>query len=279
MKKMNKASLVLDDIKNNVARIEDIRYYPPQLIDPCLLPSGRYQGESVRKKVTSWGTHIVSSEKGLPYGVYSRLVISNIIRDIKLGYEFSSVTMSQYVRHVVNACSLGSSLTGGETGNRAIVTNQIVRALSLEYFATEEKYHHHSEMNANTFFYKNKYCLEKLLPIPTRSLIDMEKRAFPVDLRALNYFRLNNSLLAIDLYLFFTHQSMKCKRSEKVFSLERMMTIFMLNESYRKDNFKMKLEKAIALVLQVYPELKIRKVGKDYLYIKSAPHVPPVNKS
>lgn len=98
--------------------------------------------------------------------------------------------------------------------------------------------------------------------------------AHPIDMRALQFFRANRTVLAIDLYIYLTRKAVHLKTSSKLLNWELLKSIFPNIAHLKTCIFKQRIECALMLVKLVYLELNAEIIdNKGLLIKKSQPHI------
>lgn len=233
---------------------------------------------------------VAGSEKGIPFGIYPRLLMSWVATEavrkqspvIELGD-----SLSVFLRDVLELRSTG----GGKRGSSSRVADQMQRLfgslITAQYSGTQEQ---------RGFKLKNVMIADELeleeggLWTPQaeheagkwKSQVILSHNFFkecitnpvPIDLRA--YKALRGSPLAMDVYTWLTYRMSYTERRSKPIRWESLMmqfgSGFTTIQAVR--DFKKAFLRALSVVAVVYPQAKLEINETGLVLLPSRPHVP-----
>ncbi|MDD5037601.1 MAG: replication protein RepA [Methylococcaceae bacterium] len=232
---------------------------------------------------------IAGSEKGIPYGIYPRLLLSWVsteaVRTQSPAIELGE-SLSVFLKDVLDLKSDG----GGKRGSGKAVSDQMQRTFGAMITAQYTGSQAHKGFNLKNVMIADELELEpgglwtpqsaneagtwKSQVLLTnnfyKELIDCP---VPLDLRA--YLALRGSPLAMDIYSWLTYRYSYTNRRTKPIRWEALMMQFGSNFTgeYAVKNFKTGFLQALKAVEVVYPRANFEINDTGMVLLPSAPHV------
>lgn len=233
---------------------------------------------------------VAGSEKGIPYGIYPRLLTSWVTTEavrkqspvIELGD-----SLREFLRDVLDLRSFG----GGKRGSASRVADQMQRLFGSLITAQ-----YSDASGRKGFKLKNVMIADELdlepeglwtpqaegeagkwksqVVLSTNFFAECVTNPVPIDLRA--YRALRGSPLAMDIYTWLTYRMSYTDRRSKPIPWEALMMQF--GSSFTTDqavrDFKKAFLRALAAVQIVYPAAKLEVHEKGLVLLPSRPHIP-----
>ena len=253
--------------------------YPTDFTDPCILPLE----PTTQKEITysnQFSQVTLYSPEGLPHGHYARLLIAfltTIVRNQRPG----EVKVARSISDLFSACT--GKRMGGDNQKAFELVLEKVFTLCIhrrEYIkSTEDEFDIRKSALISDYccIRKNNGKMTDILFEPSESFRNLvkEKGAHPIDLRALQFFRVNDRKLAHDLYIFLSRKSVYLTTPSKLLTWQALKSVFP-NAICSKDFFfKKKIREAVALIEVAYTKLNIQIIeNKGLMIYKSPPHIP-----
>lgn len=258
--------------------------YPKIFTDPFLLP---LQSTNVKEKLSN-GTFsqvIIYSPDGLPHGYYARLLIAILTTQVRKN-TYNEFRLAKSISALYKRCT-GRNMGGG---NQAIFESVLEKIFTLSVYQHENINAQPIEFDIrNSFLITERSCIKKnngkmtdviFKPSDSFKRLVQAGGAHPIDMRALQFFRANRTVLALDLYIYLTRKAVHLKTSSKLLNWELLKSIFPNIAHLRTCIFKQRIKCALILVKLVYLELNAEIIdNKGLLIKKSRPHVKWANRN
>ena len=259
-------------------RNEHIAYAPVAMV-LATLPHSRVDGcEFVRRNGHHWLSLIAPSHTGIPYGVFPRLLLIWMTTQVKIKNS-RDITLGDSCRQFMR--SLGTQSTGGKSGSIGRLRRQMLSLLqcSISFYCQEDfqDIERGMRLTDHSFLWwkpSDDLTLKGgFLRISEQFFLEINRSAFPIDMRAVK--ELRRSPMALDIYMWITY---------RVYGLGKPCLIpwEQLSQQFGSDYSKLwHFEKAFTKYLErvktVYPDLKAYGVSGRGLYLyPSRPHISPV---
>jgi hypothetical protein len=280
-----RAMEIVDDIYTRTAiEAGTMAFYPRAFCDPFLLPLYLTKEKQILSTNNNC-TISLSSENGLPHGHYARLLFAIITKTIRNNIYKDKVLISRSTRSLFVECTNGG--IGGATQKEFIRTFNKLLTLSVSSIAHDTCNSAPSEITAEGkrfYLFKcdniqiassNITGIEIEPSVAFRQLL-LDKKPFPIDMRAMHFFRLNKNVLAQDMYLYLTYKASGLTKTHTLLTWKILQQIFPNAISSKPTYFRKKVIKALILVKLVYKDLnaEIAPNQEGLIVYKSPPHIP-----
>lgn len=249
---MKKNDILLEKIKNKTAlTAKTLKLYPAPLIDPFILP----MNETTKKYSCcehKFNMNIIVCQKGLPFGIYARLIISHFSHLEKFKYHQENKLEYRVAR---STRELFKKITGGNiTTDMQKVFEEQVDKVNNTYFSNK--------------YTKDLGCFTKIIGhlqkrgreyyhTPIGIYEDELIKFTPIDIRVLQLCRLERQSFAPDLYIYLTKKLRYLKNERIELNLNTMKDkIFYLHRDKNLGEFKNKLKSAIDFLNKIFPQLE-----------------------
>lgn len=275
---------IIDDIYKRTAKeAGTMALYPRFFCDPFLLPLYSTEESKISSMNNNRATSLYS-KNGLPHGHYARSIFAIITKEVHKNPSRDKVFIAKSTRALFLDCTGGQ--IGGATHKKFLKTFNKLCTLSVNSIA-HETYNGTSSKSIvdHRRFYlfkcssiqissNNITSIEIEPSVAFRQLLSANK-PFPIDMRAMHFFRLKRNALAQDMYLYLTYKASGLTNTQTLLTWKILQQIFP-NVTYSKPTyFRKKVTEALALVKLVYKSLNARIDKKKGLFVyHSPPHIP-----
>ena len=258
--------------------------YPRIFTDLFLLP---LQSTNVKEKLSNgmFSQVIIYSPDGLTHGYYARLLIVILTTQVRKN-TCNEFRLEKSISALYKRCT-GRNMGGG---SQAILESVLEKIYTLSVYQHENIKAKFAGLDIRkSLLITEHLCIkknnEKMTDVvfkPSDSFKNLVQvgGAHPIDMRALQFFRANRTVFALDLYIYLTRKAVHLKTSSKLLNWELLKSIFPNIAHLKACIFKQRIKCALMLVKLVYLELNAEVIdNKGLLIKKSQPHVKWINRN